>query len=59
MTGSVQVLGADVARLAPNRIARRGVAHVAEGRSVFFGLTVGEHFRLGHRGERLDSEHGI
>jgi branched-chain amino acid transport system ATP-binding protein len=32
------------------------VAHVAEGRSVFFDLTVGEHFRLGHRGERLDAE---
>jgi ABC-type branched-subunit amino acid transport system ATPase component len=57
LSGSVTVLGADVAKVAPHRIARLGVAHVAEGRSVFFGLTVAEHFRLGHRGERLDAEH--
>ncbi len=54
MAGSVTVLGSDVARVSPHRIARRGVAHVAEGRSIFFGLTVAEHFKLGHRGERLD-----
>jgi branched-chain amino acid transport system ATP-binding protein len=40
--------------MAPNRIARSGVAHVAEGRSVFFSLTVGEHFRLGARRQHLD-----
>jgi branched-chain amino acid transport system ATP-binding protein len=55
MAGTIRALGADVARMAPSRIARRGVAHVAEGRSVFFGLTVAEHFRLGRRGEQLDS----
>ena len=27
-----------------------------EGRGVFFGLTVAEHLRLGHRGEQLDEE---
>ena len=37
-------------------LARRGIAHVPEGRGLFFGLTVAEHFRLGHRGERLDAE---
>ena len=36
--------------------ARRGIAHVPEGRGIFFGLTVAEHFRLGHRGERPDEE---
>ncbi len=56
MAGSVRVLGADVRKLTPNRIARLGVAHVAQGRSVFFGLTVAEHFRLGRRGARLNSE---
>jgi branched-chain amino acid transport system ATP-binding protein len=56
MAGRIEALGADVARTSPYRIARRGVAHVAEGRSVFFGLTVAEHFRLGHRGERLDEK---
>jgi branched-chain amino acid transport system ATP-binding protein len=55
MAGSVTVLGRDAARSSPYRIARAGVAHVAEGRSVFFGLTVHEHFRLGHRRERLDA----
>jgi branched-chain amino acid transport system ATP-binding protein len=53
--GELSVLGAGIAKVSPHRIARRGVAHVAEGRSVFFGLTVAEHFRLGHRGERLDA----
>jgi branched-chain amino acid transport system ATP-binding protein len=56
MSGAVQVLGMDVRKLAPNRITRLGVAHVAEGRSAFSGLTVAEHFRLGRRGQRLDSE---
>jgi branched-chain amino acid transport system ATP-binding protein len=56
MAGTVNVVGADPSRTSPYRIARRGVAHVAEGRSVFFGLTVAEHFRLAHRGERLDTE---
>ena len=36
--------------------ARSGIAHVPEGRGIFYGLTVAEHFRLGHRGERLDEE---
>ena len=57
MAGSVWVLGEDISRMAPNRIARRGVSHVAEGRTVFFSMTVSEHFRLGGRGERMDSEH--
>lgn len=57
MAGTVTVLGAELGRISPYRIARRGVAHVPEGRSVFFDLTVAEHFRLGHRGERLDAEH--
>ena len=57
MAGSVRVLGEDISRTAPNQIARRGVSHVAEGRTVFFGLTVAEHFRLGGRRERMDSEH--
>jgi len=56
MAGQVRVLGADIRGRSPYRVAARGVAHVAEGRSVFFGLTVGEHFRLGWRGQRLDRE---
>jgi branched-chain amino acid transport system ATP-binding protein len=54
--GRIVFAGDDTARLAPERLARRGVAHVPEGRGLFFGLTVAEHFRLGYRGERLDAE---
>ena len=43
----------DVARVSPDRLARRGLSHVPEGRGIFFGLTVAEHFRLGP--ERLDA----
>jgi ABC-type branched-subunit amino acid transport system ATPase component len=57
MAGSARVLEADIARVSPYRIARRGVAHVAEGRSVFFGLTVAEHFRLRRRRELPDRAH--
>jgi branched-chain amino acid transport system ATP-binding protein len=47
--------GHDIARQSPAARARLGIAHVPEGRGVFFGLTVAEHFRLGHRGEQLDA----
>ena len=59
MTGTVAFDGKDVGRLAPHLLAQRGVAHVPEGRGIFFGLTVAEHFKLGHRGERLDVEHAL
>jgi branched-chain amino acid transport system ATP-binding protein len=45
---------ADLSSVAPSARARLGIAHVPEGRGLFFGLTVAEHFRLGYRGERLD-----
>ena len=48
--------GKDLASLSPSARARSGIAHVPEGRGIFFGLTVAEHFRLGHRGEQLDAE---
>jgi ABC-type branched-subunit amino acid transport system ATPase component len=56
MGGRIVFDGTDTARVAPEILARRGVAHVPEGRGLFFGLTVAEHFRLGHRRERLDAE---
>ena len=46
----------DTSKIAAARLARQGIAHVPEGRGLFFGLTVAEHFRLGHRGEHLDAE---
>jgi len=54
MAGMIRVDGADVAKRSPAARAKLGIAHVPEGRGVFFGLTVAEHFRLGSRGEHLD-----
>ena len=56
LRGRIVYDGADTAEIAPATLAQRGIAHVPEGRGLFFGLTVAEHFRLGHRGERLDAE---
>ena len=56
LAGRIVFAGDDTAKVAPERLARRGVAHVPEGRGLFFGLTVSEHFRLGYRGERLEAE---
>jgi branched-chain amino acid transport system ATP-binding protein len=54
MSGRVLYCGGDCKGNPPDARARLGVAHVPEGRGVFFGLTVAEHFRLAHRGETLD-----
>ena len=56
MGGNVSFMGADLARVPPNIRARMGIAHVPEGRGIFFGLTVDEHFRLSYRGERLSAD---
>jgi branched-chain amino acid transport system ATP-binding protein len=53
MSGNVFFDGEDSRRQSPQALARRGLAHVPEGRGIFYGLTVAEHFRLGYRGERL------
>jgi branched-chain amino acid transport system ATP-binding protein len=50
--GTVEVIGQSIAGLAPYRVARRGLAHVAEDRSLFFDLTVDENIRLGLHGDR-------
>jgi branched-chain amino acid transport system ATP-binding protein len=54
--GRVLLDGADLARLSPSSRAEAGIAHVPEGRGLFFGLTVAEHFRVGPRREHLDEE---
>ena len=56
IAGVIRVGGADIAGRSPTARARLGIAHVPEGRGVFFGMTVGEHFRIGYRGERLDPD---
>src|SRR4029077_16326991 len=50
--------GEDLARVPPTGRARRGIAHVPEGRGIFFGLTVAEHFRLARRTGQIDEEIG-
>jgi branched-chain amino acid transport system ATP-binding protein len=56
MSGRITFAGKDIARVSPTQRARAGVVHVPEGRGLFYGLTVAEHFRLGFRGERPDEE---
>jgi branched-chain amino acid transport system ATP-binding protein len=54
MSGCVLLDGQDLAKVSPSARARLGIAHVPEGRGLFFGLTVAEHLRVAPRGERLD-----
>ncbi|CAI7978350.1 High-affinity branched-chain amino acid transport ATP-binding protein LivF [Frankia sp. Hr75.2] len=54
--GRVSVNGLDISAHKPSDRAMGGIAHVPEGRGIFAGLTVAEHFRLGHPRERLDAD---
>jgi branched-chain amino acid transport system ATP-binding protein len=56
MEGRIRYHGVDLERMSPSARARDGIAHVPEGRGIFFGITVAEPFRLGHRGETLDAD---
>ena len=56
MQGRVAYEGQDLARVSATQRARRGIVHVPEGRGIFYGLTVAEHFRLGYQGTRPDEE---
>jgi branched-chain amino acid transport system ATP-binding protein len=47
LSGDIKVLGKSVKGRKPHRIARDGLAHVPEDRSLFFQLTVKENLRLG------------
>ena len=42
LSGTVRLDGADVARVAPQRLARRGLCTIPEGRAIFPNLTVAE-----------------
>jgi ABC-type branched-subunit amino acid transport system ATPase component len=54
--GRISFMGDDLLGVSSSSRARMAIAHVPEGRGVFFGLTVAEHFRLSHRGEDLDED---
>jgi len=47
ISGDIKVFGKSVQGRRPHMIAREGLAHVPEGRSLFYQLTVGENLRLG------------
>jgi branched-chain amino acid transport system ATP-binding protein len=46
-SGEILLDGVSIVGLSPEQIARRGIAHVPEGRRVFPGLTVRENIMLG------------
>jgi branched-chain amino acid transport system ATP-binding protein len=46
-SGEVRFAGERIARTAPERVARTGIAHVPEGRGIFVELSVHENLRLG------------
>jgi len=54
IAGELEVLGAPTDSRRPHLIARRGIAHVAEDRSLFPGLTVKENLRLAPGLKRRD-----
>lgn len=54
--GTVSLAGQDLSSVSPTERARRRIAHVPDDRGLFFGLTVAEHLKLGHRHEKLDVE---
>jgi branched-chain amino acid transport system ATP-binding protein len=56
VSGSVRLDGRDLAGVSPSARAQAGIAHVPEGRGIFFGLTVGEHFGIGVRPSAADIE---
>jgi ABC-type branched-subunit amino acid transport system ATPase component len=56
MAGRIRYDGRDIASLTPPALVRLGLAHVPEGRGIFVGLTVAEHFRLNPPGHELDME---
>ncbi len=49
-SGSIQLAGEDILGLDPNRIVRRGVGYVPQGRRVWPSLTVDEHLKVALRG---------
>jgi branched-chain amino acid transport system ATP-binding protein len=57
--GAIRFDGADLAGMTPERIARRGIAYVPQGRRLFPSLTVDEHLRMlarKTRGKRWTAE---
>jgi branched-chain amino acid transport system ATP-binding protein len=45
--GSIEFLQEDIAKLAPNKVVRKGISHVPEGRQVFGKMDVSANLELG------------
>ncbi len=56
LSGSVEFQGEDITGTDAVTIARLGLVQMSDQRSIFRNLTVEEHFRLGHRGQRLNRD---
>jgi branched-chain amino acid transport system ATP-binding protein len=56
--GHVDFEGRSLLGLAPERIARLGIAHVPAGRGIFPGLTVADNLRMGLYGSRRHGDTG-
>ena len=54
ISGDVRVFGRSVKGRRPHAIARDGLAHVPEGRALFYQLSVAENLRLGAKSGRSD-----
>jgi branched-chain amino acid transport system ATP-binding protein len=54
LDGTIRFAGDDLTGVSPTARARAGIAHVPEGRGIFYGLTVTEHFRIGTRASAAD-----
>jgi branched-chain amino acid transport system ATP-binding protein len=56
LSGEITVLGSKINGMAPQKVARLGVSHVTEDRSLFFSLTVKDNLHLGVRRGKADIE---
>ncbi len=59
ISGSIEVLGEPVNSAKPHLVARRGLSHVPEDRSLFFALTVEDNLKLGARSGASDVKRAV
>lgn len=55
-TGSIRLHGEDITRMAPHRIARRGMAYAAQEHALFADLSIRDNLRLGLAQQALFTE---
>lgn len=55
-SGSIRLAGAELVGVSPDRMSRKGLSHVPEGRGVIAELTVEENLRLGSLGRNRNHD---